>query len=60
MRDWNCVYDKFNCMHACLVGQMKADKIMANAKDEAIRIKARANEDAEKTMADSKTQAEQV
>ncbi len=54
------MYDKFSCMHACLVGQIKADKILANAKDEAVRIKARANEEAEKTIADSKTQSERV
>lgn len=40
--------------------QVKADKIIANAKDEAARMKAHAKEECEKAIADSHTQAERV
>ncbi len=39
---------------------MKADKVMSNAKEEAVRIKAHAHEEAEKQIADARTQAERV
>jgi hypothetical protein len=39
---------------------VKADKVMSNAKEEAVRIKAHAHEEAEKQIADARTQAERV
>lgn len=40
--------------------QLKADKIIANAKEEAVKLKAYAAEECEKGIADSHTQAERV
>lgn len=40
--------------------QVKADKIVANAKEEAAKTKAFASEQCEKGIADSHTQAERV
>lgn len=40
--------------------QVKADKIIANAKEEAVRIKAHAKEECEKGIADSHSQTERV
>ncbi len=48
------------CCSVCVCPQVKADKIKANAEQEAVRIKANANEEAEKLIADSNTQAERV
>jgi len=48
------------CCSVCVCPQVKADKIKANAQQEAVRIKANANEEAETLIADSNTQAERV
>ncbi len=40
--------------------QVKADKIIANAKEEAIKMKAHSAEQCEKAIADAHTQAERV
>ena len=40
--------------------QIKAEKIVANAKEEAVRMKAHAKEECEKAIATSHTEAERV
>jgi len=52
-----CIYLNISCL---LSLQFKADKIVATAKEEAVRTKAHAKEECEKTIADSHTQAERV
>lgn len=48
------------CGYVPAMWQLKAQKVIANAKDEAVRMKAHANEECEKLIADAHAQAERV
>lgn len=48
------------CGYVHTMWQLKAQKVIASAKDEAVRMKAHANEECEKLIADAHAQAERV
>lgn len=48
------------CGYVPAMWQLKAQKVIANAKDEAVRMKAHANEECEKLIADAHAQSERV